>query len=670
MLGVSSLFVCPLAVSRPVLIDGCEVTLLDANHCPGAVQFLFKIPAADGKFERYVHTGDFRFCESMKLEPCLGEFVGSEAVFLDTTYCNPKFVFPSQDESIEYIVDVIERFGLENQASMKSVLFLVATYVIGKERILLEVSKRCNRKIYVDGRKMTILRVLGHADSGVFTEDESNSDVHVVGWNVLGETWPYFRPNFGKMKEIMTERGYSKVVGFVPTGWTYEVKRNKFAVRTKDSLEIHLVPYSEHSNYNELREYVKFLRPKRVIPTVGLDIAKVDSKHANSMRKHFSGLVDEMAIKHEFLKSFHLGSLGADENVESGTITVLNKELNPENVTISKMETKESPEPGVLAVTLPSVQGPAQRDSTSLNDKGSEEVIQELRDCLPIWVTQDQILDLLSSSDGNVVEAVANFYEHETEFHEQIIGEANPVFTSQPSLLNDSASQSKLSSAGSIYQKMEDIHGSQSCELLNIMSSVKSTSLSPGKRKKSLDKKSTKKGKMASKPESGGSKQSVITRFFGKIVSHDSQSGDSVSEQLSSHENSLPTEVITSYEEQVDQFIKIINGNDSSRGYVFSILKKTRGDINMALDIYYTKHEGNLGESEARLVAINKLIQPECCINSCSPEQEKNISEKESGNMVEARGLSRESTAANFVSLPSEKYSPIEHGWCPEIFNL
>jgi len=92
----------------------------------------------------------------------------------------------------------------------------------------------------------------------MFTEDVNESDVHVVGWNVLGETWPYFRPNFVKMNEIMVERGDDKVVGFVPTGWTYEVKRNKFAARFKDSMEIHLVPYSEHSNYESLESIYSF----------------------------------------------------------------------------------------------------------------------------------------------------------------------------------------------------------------------------------------------------------------------------------------------------------------------------------------------------------------------------------------------------------------------------
>lgn len=38
-----------------------------------------------------------------------------------------------------------------------------------------------------------------------------------------------------------------QVVGFVPTGWLYEMKRQLFSVREKGGCAVHLVPYSEHS---------------------------------------------------------------------------------------------------------------------------------------------------------------------------------------------------------------------------------------------------------------------------------------------------------------------------------------------------------------------------------------------------------------------------------------
>ena len=74
-------------------IAGVEVTLVDANHCPGAVQFLFQLPNGG---PRYVHCGDMRFCAALKEDAHLQRFVGARAVFLDTTYCNPRFTFPLQ----------------------------------------------------------------------------------------------------------------------------------------------------------------------------------------------------------------------------------------------------------------------------------------------------------------------------------------------------------------------------------------------------------------------------------------------------------------------------------------------------------------------------------------------------------------------------------------------
>jgi DNA ligase-1 len=55
-----------------------------------------------------------------------------------------------------------------------------------------------------------------------------------------------------------------QVVGFVPTGWLYEMKSAAYPSRVKGPCSVHLVPYSEHSSYAELREYVAWLRPKQV----------------------------------------------------------------------------------------------------------------------------------------------------------------------------------------------------------------------------------------------------------------------------------------------------------------------------------------------------------------------------------------------------------------------
>ncbi|GMI77077.1 DNA LIGASE 6 [Hibiscus trionum] len=510
-------FIFPLPLNDPVVVDGSEVILIDANHCPGSVQFLFKVPTKNGIFERYVHTGDFRFCDSMKLNSYLNGFVGCDAIFLDAAYCDPNFLFPSQEESVDYVVSVVDRIGKE--FGKKRVLFLIATYLVGKEKLLVEVARRCKTKICVDGRQMEILRILGYSDHVVFTEDESESDVHVIGWSVLGETLPHFRPNFVLMEEIMVEKGYEMVVGFVLTGWTYEVKQNKFVVQSKDTFEMHLVPYSLHSNYDELREYVKFLNPKRVIPTVGMDIEKLESEHADKLRKHFAELIDEMGNNKDLLTGCHRGSHGSVLKVEMDANEERDMERNQNRF---KIRTVESNDRDFSSNDLSYVNKPDSQDSTIPNEEERERIVEEIGYSLPKWVTRDQKLDLISSSRWNIVDAVSNFYEHEIEFYKQV-----SVFRTSESASHFSSSNSSISLSVSGIRGSTNESTSTNLSQTGRPSSLKLTwsDVSPGKRKKNTEKKSDKKVKSNSKLESSRSKQPTITSFFGKLLVDDSKGG-------------------------------------------------------------------------------------------------------------------------------------------------
>nr|GMD51989.1 DNA ligase 6 isoform X1 [Ipomoea batatas] len=675
VLQVPAPFVVSLPLSKQVLIDGCEVFLVDANHCPGAVQFLFKIPvhSCNGKFERYVHTGDFRYCDSMKLDHTLNAFVGADAVFLDTTYCNPKYVFPSQEEAIDYIVGVIESSGVENEGSFKSVLFLVATYVIGKEKILMEIARRCQRKIHVENRKMLVLRILGHGD-GVFTEDESETDIHVVGWNVLGETWPFFRPNFVRIQEIMTEKGYSKVVGFVPTGWSYEVKRNKFPVRKKDSFEIHLVPYSEHSNYDELREYVKFLKPKCVIPTVGIDVEKLDSKHANAMRKHFAGLVDEMAIKQDFLMGFHRVIQGVDENiVKKPACDIGISEIQNEPI-LSDLKGSKDGNLENIEESFPQNESKLQ-GLEDIDEDAMEESIKELQDFLPSWVNRSQMMDLLRISERNLVDAVSHFYEHETEFHEQVVTSESCASISQEICKNEFSLPFKLTqSESSLSQplplkslKRNDIVSLSKSPSQNYKSSSRKKSatsgISPGKKKRNTEIKSSKRAKLNSKMDSSGSKQCTITKFFSKTVPPDSKSENdgAAIEYCHNDKNAALNAITEPYKDEIDEFIRIVNGNESLQSHAASILQKTKGDINRALDVYFN-HANEATEVKQDIHGDSSKGVKSQCVQKVVSSQDSKSSKKWGAEVhMVLNGPSMENIAENYVSLPPEKYSPLEH---------
>ena len=229
---------------------GTRVTFLDANHCPGAAMLLFQL--ADGT--RHLHCGDMRYDPRMQDYGALVAARGKiDKLYLDTTYCHPKHLFPTQQDSIDQIADAVARLvatsfrevygpgdgegaaaghttseadapapapqqqhapgGHGGEASPRDgskrdtriadggdheqrpfdCLILLSAYKIGKERVLVEVAQRCGCKIYVDEAKMRVLRALhlSAAELALFTCDQSATPVHVCRMGFAGKLSPH-----------------------------------------------------------------------------------------------------------------------------------------------------------------------------------------------------------------------------------------------------------------------------------------------------------------------------------------------------------------------------------------------------------------------------------------------------------------------------------------------
>jgi DNA ligase-1 len=73
-------------------------------------------------------------------------------------------------------------------------------------------------RLYVDERKMGVLRCLGYGDelmARTFTSDPCETPIHVTPWGFLGESWPYFRPNFTNIEEQRAKYKAEQVGGWV-----------------------------------------------------------------------------------------------------------------------------------------------------------------------------------------------------------------------------------------------------------------------------------------------------------------------------------------------------------------------------------------------------------------------------------------------------------------------
>ncbi|AMD21754.1 HFL102Wp [Eremothecium sinecaudum] len=305
-------------------------TALDANHCPGALIFLFEEVDVHGNVRRSVlHTGDFR--ANNEIIQQISRITGGrplDLVYLDTTYLNPYFHFPSQESVLEATAALalsINSKGLQAhfqdkqlsimafaKASVKvqskfRYLYLVGAYSIGKERLAVAIAQKLNTKLYIardSARYHMVMKYINWFPEGIITHDPFLSCVHLVSFEVLSS-----KDSINGYLHGFPSHLYNDVIGFKPTGWTFnsnskyipsdviierfkhDNERYKFVVdllnnskvdeltldnfktqyRPSKRYQMFKAPYSEHSSFKDLCNFGTSLEMLSIKSTVGLN---------------------------------------------------------------------------------------------------------------------------------------------------------------------------------------------------------------------------------------------------------------------------------------------------------------------------------------------------------------------------------------------------------------
>ena len=279
-LKVDPKWVAPLEFEEKIPVPGTEgvaVTMIPANHCPGSSLFLFEKTLGTGKFpkvQRVLHCGDFRACPAHIAHPMLmPDIVDSingklkqqkiDVCYLDTTYLNPRYSFPSQEAVIKACADMCvsltkeraeeedawevvkreragtgmqkfvqnptlkpedssEAMAIGNSKGRGRLLIICGTYSIGKERICMGIARALDCKIWAPNRKMRICAALEDPELMTrMTDDPLEAQIHMqmlmeLRPETLNEYLTTFKPHF------------SRVVGFRPSGWNYKPPNSRY----------------------------------------------------------------------------------------------------------------------------------------------------------------------------------------------------------------------------------------------------------------------------------------------------------------------------------------------------------------------------------------------------------------------------------------------------------
>ncbi|KAL2817171.1 DNA repair metallo-beta-lactamase-domain-containing protein [Aspergillus granulosus] len=266
---------------------GVQVTMIEANHCPGSAIFLFeKVSSGPSmRIQRVLHCGDFRASPQHVQHPLLRPDVVDpktgksrqqriDTCYLDTTYLSPKYAFPRQSDVISTCAELcmridqgqydslgympfqtgdtttvsknpISNFLSSAAGTVKSstqsgpegrLLVVIGTYSIGKERMCLAIARALKSKIYATAAKQRVCACLEDPElSSLLTEDPLDAQVHMqtlfeIRAETLADYLDSLKPRF------------TRVVGFRPTGWTYRPP----AGRTLENPPVATVLHSAH----------------------------------------------------------------------------------------------------------------------------------------------------------------------------------------------------------------------------------------------------------------------------------------------------------------------------------------------------------------------------------------------------------------------------------------
>ncbi|KAF1926194.1 uncharacterized protein M421DRAFT_94059 [Didymella exigua CBS 183.55] len=158
----------PLPLDTPTMIElapgnSIRVTLIDANHCVGAVMFLI-----EGDDKAVLYTGDIRaetwWVNSIVQSPMLAPYALGlrhlDCIYLDTTFAtkrSPYKNFPSKAEGIKELLEKVSTYPDDT-------VFYFHSWTFGYENVWVALSSFLNSRIHLDDYRTRIYGSLSSLD--------------------------------------------------------------------------------------------------------------------------------------------------------------------------------------------------------------------------------------------------------------------------------------------------------------------------------------------------------------------------------------------------------------------------------------------------------------------------------------------------------------------------
>ncbi|KAI0712393.1 hypothetical protein C8Q76DRAFT_857903 [Earliella scabrosa] len=283
--------------------DEVIITLLDANHCPGAAMFL-----VEGSKGAVLHTGDLRaepwFLESIKHNPFIQRYIDTPRPPAATSHTSSDPAHPPSKLEAIYLdtACLLNTYDAEAATALAGLMamyapttrFFLNVWTWGYEEIYKAIARTFHAKIHVDRYKYGVYaHITGDPFlQSIITRDETLTRFHACE---RFERCEQVRVNG---RESHTPSGHHVVyvnpVNMDVASWERYLANTGEQLRAGKLPNILLVPLARHSPLPELRKFVSLFKPRRVVPNTldptlkGLDAACMQNMFAGCLAEDVS----------------------------------------------------------------------------------------------------------------------------------------------------------------------------------------------------------------------------------------------------------------------------------------------------------------------------------------------------------------------------------------------
>uniref|UniRef100_A0A8C4IIW5 Protein artemis n=1 Tax=Dicentrarchus labrax TaxID=13489 RepID=A0A8C4IIW5_DICLA len=261
-------YIVPLELESPTQIslvdetsgekEDLVVTLLTAGHCPGSVMFLF-----EGSQGNVLYTGDFRLAagDASRIEHLhSGSRVKDiQSIYLDSTFYDPRFYkIPTREVCLNGILELV---GNWISQSPYHVVWLNCKAAYGYEYLFTNLGEEFNTQIHV--RSLAMFKKMPEILSYVTTD--RRTQIHACRHPKDEEFFQGSRLPCGCTASDGTPL---RIISIKPSTMWFGERMRKTNVIIKTGASSYRACFSFHSSYSELKDFLSYLRPVNIYPSV------------------------------------------------------------------------------------------------------------------------------------------------------------------------------------------------------------------------------------------------------------------------------------------------------------------------------------------------------------------------------------------------------------------